>query len=291
MNNDIRIATSFPTHPKTIMLIAKLGLDGVWALIRLWVFAAKHRPDGALRNLNADAIRIACGYPGSIADFIRVLKEPETKFLDADTPEGWLVLHDWKDHNPYAYYAKDRSERAKELARLRWGPKKGEPPAGGKPPVGSPPPSPDHGGGTGGPEKSPGAGKERRTVKPKKPTDPRVKEAVDYFSETCTTAKGFKPEIAGGKDGAIVKKSLESLGGLDGVKKCIDFFLTHPKSEEHTTLSAALSPDTITLFRKNNVQSEFRQKELVPDSVMKASYDKRKIVEAEKQAKAKGKTV
>jgi hypothetical protein len=120
MNSDIRISIEFPTHPKTIMLLARLSLAAVWALISLWIFAAKHRPDGVLRGLTLDALRIACGYPGDMHEFLSVLKEPETRFLDDDTPEGWIVLHDWQDHNPWAYGAQARSDKARELARLRW---------------------------------------------------------------------------------------------------------------------------------------------------------------------------
>lgn len=121
MNSDIRLAVTFPTHPKTIMLIERLGLEAVWALIRLWVFASQHRPDGVLRGLSPEAIRIACGYTGRIEEFISVLKEPATRFLDADDPvASALVLHDWKTHNPWAAGAEERSERARKLAQLRW---------------------------------------------------------------------------------------------------------------------------------------------------------------------------
>ncbi len=121
MNSDIRISVTFPTHPKTIMLIDRIGLEGAWALVRLWVFAAQHRPDGILRGMSPEAIRIACGYAGRIEELIAVLKEPATRFLDTDDPAtGALVLHDWKTHNPWAAGSEERSEKARKLARLRW---------------------------------------------------------------------------------------------------------------------------------------------------------------------------
>lgn len=121
MNSDIRLSVTFPTHPKTIMLIERLGLEAVWALVRLWVFASQHRPDGVLRGMSPEAIRIACGYAGRIEELISVLKESATRFLDADDPAtGALVLHDWKTHNPWAAGAEERSKRARELAQLSW---------------------------------------------------------------------------------------------------------------------------------------------------------------------------
>lgn len=121
MNTDIRISTDFPTHPKTIMLQDRLGLPAVWALVCLWIFAAKHRPDGVLRGMTPDALRIACGYAGDIQELMRVLKEPETRFLDADTSDGWIVLHDWKEHNPWAFSSPERSAKSKIAALVKHG--------------------------------------------------------------------------------------------------------------------------------------------------------------------------
>jgi hypothetical protein len=75
--------------------------------------------------------------------------------------------------------------------------------------------------------------------------DPNVRVAIDYFFEAVEVKKGFKPQIVS-KDAALVKKALKN--GIDHVKDQIDFFLSNGKSDEHMTLSAALSADTYNLF-------------------------------------------
>ena len=59
MNVDIRPSVTFFDHPKTIRLIERLGLEGAWALLRLWVFTAQYRPDGRLNDLDEEDIAIA----------------------------------------------------------------------------------------------------------------------------------------------------------------------------------------------------------------------------------------
>jgi hypothetical protein len=103
--------------------------------------------------------------------------------------------------------------------------------------------------------------KPRKARKPKKPTDPRIAEAISFFSDACQEIKGFKPEIAGGKDGGNVKKALKSMD-LAELKECIRFFLKHPKSDEYPSMSAAVSVDTINLFRKSKAT---RSQNSVPD--------------------------
>ncbi len=55
--------------------------------------------------------------------------------------------------------------------------------------------------------------KKTRNAKPKKPTDPRVKEFIAWFAETYQHQKGEKYIVQGGKDGAAVKRLLRQLGG------------------------------------------------------------------------------
>ncbi len=88
------------------------------------------------------------------------------------------------------------------------------------------------------------------TGKPKKVTDPRIAEAIAYFSETCQELKGFKPAITGGKDGGNVKKALETMD-LSEIKACIRFFLNSPKSKElGVSLSTALTSHTVNQYRE-----------------------------------------
>ncbi len=100
-------------------------------------------------------------------------------------------------------------------------------------PKGSPPSSPDS---------------KRKLV------NPGVKQIVDHFYNLCQERKGFAPRITV-KDGKLVKNVLAEMS-LNEVRACIDFFLKHPKSEEHTTLAAAVSADTINLYLKSKARKE-----------------------------------
>lgn len=118
MNVDIRLSTDFPMHPKVIKLRRKLGAQGVFSLISLWCFAAKHKPSGVLDNMDEEEIAIAAIWPDDASTFVGTLVE--LRWLDVDTshPKTYL-LHNWIDHNGYAASAPDRSDKARfsRLAR------------------------------------------------------------------------------------------------------------------------------------------------------------------------------
>jgi len=46
VTKDIRIAITFPNHPKTIKLRRKIGHKGVDCLLKLWCFCGEYRPKG-----------------------------------------------------------------------------------------------------------------------------------------------------------------------------------------------------------------------------------------------------
>jgi phage replication O-like protein O len=84
----------------------------------------------------------------------------------------------------------------------------------------------------------------------KKPTDPRIKEAIDHFSALVLEKRGFKPVITGGKDGDAIKRALN--GGsmdLEGVKRVFAWYLDTEKAKKHLTISAALSADSINQYQ------------------------------------------
>jgi len=121
MNKDFRIAVSFPYHPKTKKLIKKLGGMSVYSLIRLWAFTAMNKSNGVLGDMDIEDIEIAAGWEGECSIFVSAL-------LDLDfmsEVDGVYSIHDWKEHNGYAFYSQQRSEKAKNAAEIRWGKTKG----------------------------------------------------------------------------------------------------------------------------------------------------------------------
>lgn len=114
MNTDIRIKVGFSTHPKTLKLEKLYGPKAVLSLIQLWQWAAQYRPKGSLAHMSNQEIANAAGWPEDRADeFIQGLTE--ARFLDRSK-----TLHDWAEHQAFAYHAPERSKSAKLAAATRW---------------------------------------------------------------------------------------------------------------------------------------------------------------------------
>lgn len=111
---DIRLDVGFFQHPKTIKLERRLGLEGVKALLQLWMWAAKERPEGVLSNMDDEDIEIAANWA---ADGPLVSVLVELRWIDR-TDEG-PVLHDWADHNSWVAASVDRGDRAR-LSRMAY---------------------------------------------------------------------------------------------------------------------------------------------------------------------------
>ena len=111
---DIRLDVGFFQHPKTIKLERRLGLEGIKALLQLWMWAAKERPEGLLSNMDDEDIEIAAGWT---ADGPLVSVLIELRWIDR-TDEG-LILHDWADHNSWVAASVDRGDRAR-LSRMAY---------------------------------------------------------------------------------------------------------------------------------------------------------------------------
>lgn len=109
MNKDIRLSVDFFDHPKTIKLHRYLGAEGVIALQRLWLYAAKHRCSGVLADMDEEEIAMAARWPNDVTTFVTTLVN--VRWLDVI--DGTYVLHDWTDHNGYAVAAEDRSDKAR----------------------------------------------------------------------------------------------------------------------------------------------------------------------------------
>ena len=121
MNTDFHIQLSFFTHPKRRKLEKRLGKGACFCLIELWSFTAFNKPDGILANMTTEDIEIAADWNGEDGVFVSTLID--VRFLDRDA--GTYLIHDWRDHNPYATGALDRSRQSARASAIRDGKKAG----------------------------------------------------------------------------------------------------------------------------------------------------------------------
>lgn len=113
MNNDIRLSVGFFDHPKIIKLERQLGLEGLTALLRLWLWAAQNRPSGILSGMDGEDIEIAARWKGEPTAFNAVT----TALRLLDNVAGIHQIHDWQEHNTWQSDAENRSN-ASRLARM-----------------------------------------------------------------------------------------------------------------------------------------------------------------------------
>lgn len=113
MNSDFRVSVDFFAHHKTKKLRRRLGYEGVVALLQLWAYAARVRPDGDLSGMEDEDIELAVDWCGEEGTLVPTLKS--VGFLDED--EGGLRLHDWQENNAWAAAGESRSD-ASRLSRM-----------------------------------------------------------------------------------------------------------------------------------------------------------------------------
>lgn len=113
MNSDIRLSVGFFDHPKIIKLERQLGLEGLTALLRLWLWAAQNRPSGILSGMDGEDIEIAARWKGEPTAFNAVTRA--LRLLD--NVAGTHQIHDWQEHNTWQSDAENRSN-ASRLARM-----------------------------------------------------------------------------------------------------------------------------------------------------------------------------
>lgn len=117
MNQDIRIAFSFLTHRKRRKLADLLGPEGVLALIDLWISVAQSRPKGKLTGMSEADIALEARWTGDPYKFCHALLD--VGFLDRNG-NNECMIHDWREHQPYAYFASERSQKARRAAEAKW---------------------------------------------------------------------------------------------------------------------------------------------------------------------------
>jgi hypothetical protein len=113
--SDARIATAFPSHPKTKKLLRRLGEAGPLGCLYLFLWAAQNRSDGDLAGLSDEDLELAVDWRGEPGALITAMAD--VGYLDGQ--EGERSSHDWTDHNPYAAGAEARSEKARWASLCR----------------------------------------------------------------------------------------------------------------------------------------------------------------------------
>jgi len=116
MNTDIRLQTSFLTHRKRKKLESRLGKTAVLSLIDLWLSVAVNKPKGILKDMDHEDIAMDANWGGDPKQFCDALVD--IGFMDFK--EGVYYIHDWKEHQSYAFHADERSELARKAALVRW---------------------------------------------------------------------------------------------------------------------------------------------------------------------------
>ncbi|MDA3833727.1 MAG: hypothetical protein PF495_10040 [Spirochaetales bacterium] len=114
MNSDIRISTAIFTNKKIRKLLRRKNGDGLSSLLSLWINAAINSPDGVFLGYEMEDLMDSANTKDEC--FIPLLVDQKKQEFDGKIYSN----HNWKKHNGYAYYAPERSEKARIAANTRW---------------------------------------------------------------------------------------------------------------------------------------------------------------------------
>lgn len=114
---DIRINLNYHRHPKIRKLKNRLGLEGVVSHQELLCYTAEYRSKGILYDMSTEDICLSSYWEGDVEEFINTLVE--LKLLDMRS-SGIYEIHDWEEHNGWAFHKEERTAKAKKAAQARW---------------------------------------------------------------------------------------------------------------------------------------------------------------------------
>ncbi len=118
MPTEIHLATGIPNNPKTRKLVRLLGDHGFACLVRLWCFAGEFKQKGVLLNMDVADIEEQVLWKGDPGDFVATLEDEN--WLEKDPSSGEYSIHQWREHQPWIYYAEERSMVARDNAVKGW---------------------------------------------------------------------------------------------------------------------------------------------------------------------------
>jgi len=109
VNTDIRISVTFLQNPKIKKLERRVGLEGLKALLALWIWTAQNKPTGDLAGLDDESVEMAADWVGEDGAFVQALKA--LRLLDGE--EGSYCIHDWVENNGWAANESDRADTSR----------------------------------------------------------------------------------------------------------------------------------------------------------------------------------
>jgi hypothetical protein len=128
MADDIRLAIDMDHNPKVRRLIQELGPEAAWALVRLWLYTARHRPEGVLTGIELDEIEPLVGWKRRRGRLIDALERLGFITVRDTGTSREVTIHEWFVHQPWVSGQKHRSEVARINAQARWRKLEGEKP-------------------------------------------------------------------------------------------------------------------------------------------------------------------
>lgn len=117
MIGDIRLSVGFDDHPKVRRLTRELGDQAGFGLVRIWLHTAKYYPKGHLDGMTEADLEEIAKWRGKRGKFSSMLIEVGLIDINGN---GGLSIHDWKDHQRWAYHSDERKEAARRSADARW---------------------------------------------------------------------------------------------------------------------------------------------------------------------------
>lgn len=116
VNTDYRIKVGFVNHWKVRALTQAAGDGAVLCLLRLWDYAAQHKPKGVLTGMSPREIELTAQWAGPADVLFNALVE--AKLIDR-RGKSWQ-FHEWEEHQPYIFNSDEREREAAKKAHKRW---------------------------------------------------------------------------------------------------------------------------------------------------------------------------
>lgn len=93
MATDARLSVGLVSHPKTKKLIRRLGTNGAWRLVCLFLWCAANRSDGDLTGMSDEDIELAVDWNGDPRAFVGALRD--FGFVEGREHASRIALREW----------------------------------------------------------------------------------------------------------------------------------------------------------------------------------------------------